>query len=112
MSESGAARVFAALGDATRRDMVERLSERPMSVSALAVPYAMTLTAVGQHLAILEAAGLVVTRKQGRVRTCQAAKAGLEVLAGWLAARRPPLERDLDRLGDLLDGDDSASGSG
>ncbi len=98
-----AARVFAALGDATRRDMVERLSERPMSVSALAAPYNMTLTAVGQHLNVLKAAGLVTTEKQGRVRTVKAARPGLDTLRAWLDARRPPLERSLDALGSLLD---------
>ena len=103
-----AARVFAALADATRRDMVERLSERPMSVSALAAPYDMTLTAVGQHLAVLEAAGLVSTEKQGRVRTCRAATAGFDTLRTWLDARRSPLERRLDALGDFLSGEDQA----
>ncbi len=99
-----AARVLAALADPTRRDMVERLSERPMSVSALAAPYAMTLTAVGQHLNVLEAAGLVTTQKQGRVRTVQAARPGLETLRAWLDARRSPLEQSLDALGNFLDG--------
>lgn len=98
-----AARVFAALADPTRRDMVERLSEKPMSVSALAAPYAMTLTAVGQHLNVLEATGLVTTAKQGRVRTVEAARPGLDALRAWLDARRSPLERSLDALGDFLD---------
>ena len=103
-----AARVFQALGDATRRDMVERLNEKPMSVSALASPYAMSLTAVGQHLAVLEAAGLVTTAKQGRVRTVHAARPGLEILRSWLDARRSPLEKSLDALGDMLAEDDEA----
>ncbi|MGZ3297718.1 MAG: ArsR/SmtB family transcription factor [Asticcacaulis sp.] len=94
--------IFHALGDATRCDMVERLTERPLSVSALAAPYSITLTAVGQHLAILEAAGLVTTQKQGRVRTCHASQAGLDVLRAWLQARRTPLEQSLDALGDFL----------
>jgi DNA-binding transcriptional ArsR family regulator len=103
LSEADAARVFQALGDATRRDMVERLTETPMSVSALAAPYDMTLTAVGQHLAILEAAGLVTTEKQGRVRVCKMGARGFQVLQNWLNARRPPIARMLDRLGDVLD---------
>lgn len=102
MNELDAARVFQALGDATRRDMVERLTEAPMSVSALAAPYDMTLTAVGQHLAILEAAGLVTTEKQGRVRVCKADARGLAVLQAWLSERRSPMEQRLDRLGDIL----------
>lgn len=103
MSEIDAARVLQALGDATRRDMVERLTETPMSVSALAAPYDMTLTAVSQHLAILEAAGLVTTEKQGRVRVCKADTRGLHILQRWLNDRRSPMERRLNRLGDILD---------
>ena len=103
MSDIDAARVFQALGDATRRNMVERLTDTPMSVSALAAPYDMTLTAVGQHLAVLEAAGLVTTEKQGRVRVCKPEARGLQVLQNWLSDRRSPLERSLDRLGDILD---------
>ncbi len=99
------ARIFHALGDATRRDMVERLTGTALSVSALAAPYAMTLTAVGQHLAILEAAGLVTTQKVGRVRSCQLNPAGFALLDGWVKNRRSPLEAGLDRLGALLDGE-------
>lgn len=98
-----AAMVFQALGDPTRRDMVERLTGKAMSVSALAAPYDMSLTAVGQHLAVLEAAGLVTTAKQGRVRTVTAARIGLDVLRAWLDARRSPLEQSLDALGACLD---------
>lgn len=97
------AQVFQALGDATRRDMVERLTDGPLSVSKLAEPYEMSLTAVGQHLAILEAAGLVTTQKTGRVRTCALAQSGLDTLADWLAARRSPWQRKLDALGDVLE---------
>jgi DNA-binding transcriptional ArsR family regulator len=96
-------RVFQALGDATRRDMMERLTDTALSVSALAAPYDMTLTAVGQHLAILEAAGLIKTEKIGRVRSCAINPAGLEVLEQWTRARRPLWQRRLDNLGDMLD---------
>jgi DNA-binding transcriptional ArsR family regulator len=98
-----AAKVFQALGDATRRDMVERLTDGPLSVSKLAEPYAMSLTAIGQHLAILEGAGLITTQKTGRVRTCALAQPGLDILADWLAARRSPWQRKLDALGNMLD---------
>lgn len=98
------ARIFHALGDATRRDMVERLTGTALSVSALAAPYDMTLTAVGQHLTILETAGLVTTQKIGRVRSCQLNPAGLAALEAWVKERRSPLQHSLDRLGDLLDG--------
>ncbi|ESQ87239.1 ArsR family transcriptional regulator [Asticcacaulis sp. AC460] len=98
-----ARKVLQALGDATRRDMVERLTDTAMSVSALAAPYDMTLTAVGQHLAILEAAGLVKTEKIGRVRSCSLNSAGLDVLDAWTRALRSTWERRLDALGDVLD---------
>lgn len=100
-------RVFQALGDATRRDMMERLTDTALSVSALAAHYDMTLTAVGQHLAILEAAGLIKTEKIGRVRSCSINPAGLEVLTQWARARRPLWQRRLDDLGDMLDEDNS-----
>lgn len=96
-------KVLSALGDATRRDMVERLTDTAMSVSALAQPYDMTLTAVAQHIAILEAAGLVKTEKIGRVRSCRLDNKGFDVLDGWTKARRPLWQRRLDALGDVLD---------
>lgn len=85
--------------------MVERLTGTALSVSALAAPYDMTLTAVGQHLAILEAAGLIITQKIGRVRSCQLNPAGFAALDAWVKDRRSPLEAGLDRLGGLLNGE-------
>ena len=99
------AKVFHALGDSTRRQMVERLGTGPMSLSRLAEPFDMTLTAVAQHLAILEAAGLVVTEKIGRTRTAQVGKAGFAVIEAWMKAQRTPWEVRLDALGDILDED-------
>lgn len=95
-------RVFHALGDATRRAIVERLSEGPFSVSRLATPLDITLTAVVQHLQVLEESGLVHTEKTGRVRVCRIETAGLAVLERWISDRRSRWERRLDRLGDLL----------
>ena len=94
--------LFNALGDPTRRAIVERLSNGPLSVSQLATPLEITLTAVAQHLQILEEAGLVHTEKLGRVRTCRVETTGLKVLETWIADRRSLWERRLDRLGDLL----------
>jgi DNA-binding transcriptional ArsR family regulator len=96
-------RVFHALGDATRRAMIERLTERPMSVSLLAEPFKMSLAAVVQHLQILEDAGLVKTEKVGRVRSCRIESAGLDLAVQWLGARRPEWDRRLDRLSEFLD---------
>jgi len=99
-------RVFQALGDPTRRAMLERLSpgpiSTPMSVSRLAEPLDMTLAAVVQHLQVLEEAELVKTEKVGRVRSCRVEAAGLRAAGEWLRARRPEWDRKLDRLGDFL----------
>ncbi|MGP8175307.1 MAG: ArsR/SmtB family transcription factor [Terracidiphilus sp.] len=95
-------RVFHALGDPTRRAMMEKLSQGPISVSRLAEPLAITLAAVVQHLQVLEECGLVQTEKVGRVRTCRIEPAGLSVAAQWIGDRRSMWERRLDRLGDLL----------
>ena len=95
-------RVFHALGDATRRAIVEKLSEGPASASRLAEPLGISLAAVVQHLQILEEASLVRTEKLGRVRTCSVHPAGLQMAAQWIADRRILWERRLDRLADLL----------
>jgi DNA-binding transcriptional ArsR family regulator len=95
-------RVFHALGDPTRRAIVEKLSEGPISVSHLAKPLAITLAAVVQHLQILEKSGLVYTEKIGRVRTCRIEPRGLSVAEQWIEDRRSLWEKRFDRLGDLL----------
>ena len=81
---------------------MEKLSEGPQSVSRLAAPLDITLTAVAQHLQVLEESGLVHTEKLGRVRTCRIETAGLAVLEQWIRDRRSPWERRLDQLGELL----------
>ncbi len=95
-------RVFHALGDPTRRAIVEKLSQGPVSVSRLAGPLAITLTAVAQHLQLLEESGLVHTEKVGRVRTCRLETAGLSLAEQWIGERRSLWECRLDRLGHLL----------
>ncbi len=94
--------VFHALGDPSRRAIMEKLSLGPISVSRLAEPLNITLAAVVQHLQVLEESGLVQTEKVGRVRTCRIEPAGLDVAAQWIGDRRSRWERRLDRLGDLL----------
>jgi DNA-binding transcriptional ArsR family regulator len=95
-------RVLHALADPTRRAMLERLTNGPQSVSRLAEPLGITLTAVGQHLQILADCGLVRTEKTGRVRTCSLQPGGLQVLENWIRERRTIWERRFDRLGELL----------
>ena len=98
-------RLFHALGDPTRRAILDRLTRGPLSVSALAEPLGITLTAVMQHLQILEEARLAATEKLGRVRTCRIEPAGFDVLQQWIRDHRSTWERKLDRLGELLDED-------
>jgi DNA-binding transcriptional ArsR family regulator len=94
---------FQALADPSRRAMVDRLAQGPASVSELAKPLAMSLPAVMQHLAVLEASGLVKSEKIGRVRTCSIEPAALTQAEHWIAERRALWERRLDRLGQFLD---------
>ena len=95
-------RAFRALSDPTRRAIVERLAREPVSVSELASPLAMSLPAVMQHLAVLEASGLVRSEKSGRVRTCGIEPEALSIAEHWINSRRTEWENRLDRLGDYL----------
>jgi DNA-binding transcriptional ArsR family regulator len=97
--------VFHALGDPTRRAIVDRLSLGPASVSGLATPLAITVTAVAQHLQVLERSGLVHTQKAGRVRTCRIEPVGFSALEQWIGEHRALWERRLDRLGEVLEED-------
>ena len=93
---------FQALGDPSRRAMVERLAIGPASVSELAKPLAMSLPAVMQHLAVLEQSGLVLSEKVGRVRTCRIDPNAISTAERWLNERRQQWEQRLDRLGVFL----------
>lgn len=109
-------RLFHALADPARRAMVERLARGPAPVSELARPLPMSLPSVMQHLGVLEAAGLVRTQKNGRVRTCAIEPAALSLAEQWINARRAEWEHRLDALGDYLqtlanNGDDNGQGS-
>jgi DNA-binding transcriptional ArsR family regulator len=94
--------VLQALAEPTRRAMVEELSRGPLSVSQLAKPFDMTLSAVVQHLAVLEASGVVRTEKVGRVRTCRLDPDALQVAERWVHQRRTEWERRFDRLDEFL----------
>jgi DNA-binding transcriptional ArsR family regulator len=95
-------RVFHALADSSRRNMVERLSAGPASVTELARPLPMTLAAVVQHVQVLEAAGLVRTEKVGRVRRCEINLDTLRPVDRWIAERRAMWGRAFDQLGSVL----------
>ena len=96
-------RIFHALGDPTRRALLDRLSKAPTTVTRLADSQGITLTAVGQHLQILGECGLVRTEKLGRVRTCSIDPAGFNRLEQWIRDHRSTWEKNLDRLGTFLD---------
>jgi DNA-binding transcriptional ArsR family regulator len=95
--------MFQALADTTRRQMIDRLSRGPASVSELAAPFDMSLPAVVQHLKVLEQSGLVRTEKVGRVRTCTIDTGALTMVEQWINDRRTGWEKRLDRLGAFLD---------
>ena len=82
--------------------MVERLSRGPAPVTELARPLPMSLPSAMQHLGVLEAAGLVRSRKVGRVRTCAIEPTALNQAEQWINARRIEWEHRLDRLGAYL----------
>lgn len=99
-------RVFQALTDRTRRAIVERLVTGPATVKQLAEPTSMSLPAVLQHLQVLESAGVIVTEKVGRVRSCRLEPTALRGAEEWLGRQRTQRERELDRLGDYLENGD------
>ena len=80
-------RMFQALADPGRRAMVERLTNGPATVSALARRLAMSMPAAGQHLKVLERSGLITTEKVGRVRICRVERAALRLAEDWIAER-------------------------
>lgn len=106
-------RMFHALADASRRGMIDRLSEGPASVSELARPLAMALPSVVKHLAVLESGGIVISEKTGRVRTYRIAPDALSVVESWVAERKAKWNRQFDALERYLltQADDPAEGN-
>lgn len=94
--------VLSALGDGTRRALFGILAQSPATVSDLANALGVTKTAVGQHVAILEACQLVSSEKSGRVRMCKIDTRGLDALQRWVDAHRGSWNVRLGRLGDVL----------
>ena len=95
---------FSALGDPTRRAILARLARSEATVMELAKPFEMTQPAISQHLKVLEDAGLVVRRVDGTKRPRRLAKAGIEAMEQWLALLRKALEKNYDRLDQVLAG--------
>ena len=94
--------VFWALSDATRRDVIERLTKHSASVSELAQPYGMSLPGFMKHLRVLEEAGLLVRAKEGRTVRCELAPRALEDAAMWLSNYEKFWSARLDALGRYL----------
>ncbi len=99
-------KAFHALADATRRGILDRLSQGPASVSELARPFGSSLAAIQQHVQVLEGSGLVVTEKHGRTRECRISAEAVLRVETWLSERRQLWEGRFDRLGKLLENDE------
>lgn len=95
-------KAFQALANPTRRAVIERLGQGPATVSELARPFQMALPSFLQHLRVLEANGLIQSRKRGRVRTVRIRPNNLKRAASWLAEQREIWERRLDQLDDYV----------
>jgi len=93
---------FAALSDATRRGIIDQLGRADASITSLADRFQMTLTGMKKHVQVLERAGLVVTQKVGRVRTCALGTRGLEAEAAWIEAHRKLFEARFAALDDII----------
>jgi DNA-binding transcriptional ArsR family regulator len=94
--------VFRALSDATRRNVVERLGQKPISVSDLAARYPMALPSFVEHMKVLEKSGLVRSRKIGRVRTYELVPNRLKLAESWLEKQLRFWEQRLDQLDEYL----------
>ena len=95
--------VFAALADPTRRGIVERLARGEATVGELAEPYAISAPAISRHLRVLERAGLLERRVEGRVHHCRLRTQPLATAQDWMAVYRGFWEGQFDRLAAFLD---------
>ncbi|HET6432687.1 ArsR/SmtB family transcription factor [Dyella sp.] len=94
---------FAALADVTRRGVLEQLARADASITELAGKFRMSLTGMKKHVEVLEQAGLVATRKVGRVRTCTLGAHRLEQEAAWIANHQRLWSERFDSLDGVLD---------
>jgi len=94
---------FAALSDATRRGILERLGRGDASITELAGKFHMTLTGMKKHIGVLEQTGLVTTEKTGRVRTCKLGPRRLEEAAAWIDSYRQLWHARFDELDRIVE---------
>jgi DNA-binding transcriptional ArsR family regulator len=102
---------FSALSDPTRRAILARLAAGEATVMELAAPFEMTQPAISRHLKVLESAGLIVRRVEGTRRPCRLAKTGIDTIDQWLAMLRDALEKNYNRLDQVLADMKPADGS-
>lgn len=95
--------LFQALADPTRRAVLGRLGKGPASISELAKPFDMALPSFMKHIHVLEAGGWILTRKEGRVRTCVIEKQAFTAADAWLSEQRALWEARFDRFDALLE---------
>lgn len=93
---------FAALADPTRRAILAQLAQGEATVNQLADPFEMTQPAISQHLKVLEDAGLIVSRVEGSRRPRRLASAGIVAMDQWLATLRVAMEKNYERLDEVL----------
>lgn len=105
-------RSFAALADATRRGIIDRLGKADASITVLADSFGMTVTGMKKHVQVLERAGLVVTEKVGRVRTCRLGAGGLAAEAAWIEAHRKLFEDRFEALDAIINELQQEAGNG
>jgi DNA-binding transcriptional ArsR family regulator len=94
---------FTALSDATRRGVLAQLGRADASITELADKFHMTLTGIKKHVGVLEQAGLVTTKKVGRVRTCKLGPRRLEEATAWIDRYRQLWDSRFDELDNVLE---------
>ena len=95
--------VFQAMADATRRDMIQRLARAERTIGQLAEPYEMSMPAITKHVKVLEQAGLIVKRREGKFIHCRLEPRRLEQANQWIEQQRKYWETQLDRFGEFLE---------
>jgi len=103
MPQESLSRVFAALADPTRRDLVARLAEGDATVNELAAPYDVSLQAVSKHIRVLEDAGLVTRSRDAQRRPVHLEAEVFDLMTGWIERYRRTAERRYRRLDGVLD---------
>ncbi len=98
--------IFGALSDPIRREIIARLTRGPCSVTVLGEPHAVSAPAISKHLLVLERSGLIERWKVGRVHYCRLVAGPLQRAGGWIEQHQAFWERQLDALGDYLNGEE------